>query len=630
MMDRTDQVSGKDGPRVRLDGRGDLWGALVFVVGLAVALGSCANPVPPSGGPRDETPPSIVETRPARDSVNVPTSLESVYVKFSEYVERSTLTRALTITPSLNGRLQFDWSGRGVEIELPASLRDSTTYILSLSADLTDARGVALDRPLTIAFSTGPRINQGTLQGRVVAPRRGQSQAQVDVYAYGLADVAAPPPTPLPDRPDYRTQTGSDGTFAFEYLREQRYYVVALQDNNRNRKPDPGEAFAVPPHPALAADSGGTPLPVPWLLTTADTTGPTLRRVEPRTRQRMRLRFSEPVALGSRAPTDWVLRDSTTDAAVSVTGVYRPDDKNTVVLRTAPMDSTRHTLVLRDSVVTDTLGQPLRRDTARFRAATRPDTLKTRFQAFVPDRTASDSVVTLRPREQPGVRFNQAPDSSVLRRVLRLRDTTGQRRAFTLSTDDGRTYRLQPSPPLEAEMPVEARVDGRELAGPDSTYRRRFRRMARASLGALEGRVVLADTTHPSVPPSDASSTGGTADSDRTVIVETRPTTDGEGVARQMRVAPGSTFVVRELPEAQYRFRAFGDRNGNGRWDGGTIQPYRRAEPVTWSESATELRPRWTSVLPAPLRIPILTAPEAGASSHSSDTTTTDSTATTP
>ena len=90
-----------------------------------------------------------------------------------------------------------------------------------------------------------------------------------------------------------------------------------------------------------------------------------------------------------------------------------------------------------------------------------------------------------------------------------------------------------------------------------------------------------------------------------------------------MRVAPGSTFVVRELTEAQYRFRAFGDRNGNGRWDGGTIQPYRRAEPVTWSESATELRPRWTSVLPAPLRIPVLTAPI-------SDTTAADSTATTP
>ena len=593
-------------------GRGDVWAALVFVAGVAVLLGSCANPVPPSGGPRDETPPSIVETRPARDSVNVATSLEAVYIEFSEYVERSTLTRALTITPSLDGRLQFDWSGRGVEIELPTSLRDSTTYILSLSANLTDARGVALDRPLTIAFSTGPRINQGTLRGRVVAPRRGEPQTQVDVYAYGLADVAAPPPTPLPDRPDYRTQTGSDGTFAFEYLREQRYYVVALQDNNRNQQPDPGEAFAVPPHPTLAADSGSTPLPVPWLLTTADTLAPTLRRVEPRTRQRLRLRFSEPVRLGARAPTDWTLRDSTTEAAVPVTGAYRPDEKNTVVLRTAPMEPTRHVLVLGDSVVTDTLGQPLRRDTARFRAATRPDTLQTRFQAFVPDRAPSDSVATLRPGEQPGVRFNQPPDSSVLQRGLRLQDTTGQRRSFTLSTDDGRTYRLQPTPPLDVAMPVEVRVDGQGLAGPDSTYRRRFRQTARASLGALEGRVVLADTTHPSVPSRGTEERSGStgAAPDRPVLVETRPTQNGEsGPERQLRVAAGSTFVVRELPEAQYRFRAFLDRNGNGRWDGGSIRPFRRAEPVTWSERPTTLRPRWTSVLPAPLRIPLLTAP---------------------
>ena len=181
-------------------------------------------------------------------------------------------------------------------------------------------------------------------------------------------------------------------------------------------------------------------------------------------------------------------------------------------------------------------------------------------------------------------------------------------------------------------MPVEVRVDGRGLAGPDSTYRRRFQRIARDRLGALEGRVVLADTTHPGVSAIEADSVGaGTpADPGRTVLVETRPVKETDGGARQLRVAPGSTFVVRELSEAEYRFRAFWDRNGNGRWDGGTIQPYRRAEPVTWSERPTELRPRWTSVLPAPLRIPILTAPEAGASSHSSDTTATDSTATTP
>ena len=632
MTERTDQASGSDGACVLPDGRGRVWGALVFVAGLAVALGSCANPVAPSGGPRDETPPSIIETRPGRDRVEVPTSTESIYVEFSEYVKRSTLTRALTITPSLDGRLQFDWSGRGVEIELPTSLRDSTTYILTLSADLTDARGVSLDRPLTIAFSTGPRINQGTIQGRVVTPRQGKPQSQVDVYAYGLSDEAGALPTPLPDRPDYRTQTGTDGTFTFEYLREQRYFVVALRDNNRNRQPDPGEAFAVPPHKVLVADSGSTPLPVPWLLTTADTTGPTLRRMEPRTQRRLRLRFSEPIRLSSRAPADWGLRDSTADAPVAVNGVYRPDDQNIVVLRTAPMQATRHALILTDSVVTDTLGQPLRRDTVRFRAATRPDTLKTRFQAFVPDRASANGAVTLQRGAHPGVRFNQPPDSSVLRRVLSLQDTTGQPRSFALSTDDGRTYRLQPSPPLDTAMPVEARVDGRVLAGPDSTYRRRFQRVADENLGALEGRVVLADTIHSGVPPAPSAADSATtaspgAEPVRSVLVETRSKqNDAAGPERQRRVVPESTFVFRQLPEGQYRFRAFLDRNANGRWDGGKIRPFRRAEPVTWSERATELRLRWTSVLSAPLRIPVLTAPGPDAPSPSADTTATDST----
>ncbi|PSQ97673.1 MAG: hypothetical protein BRD55_02050 [Bacteroidetes bacterium SW_9_63_38] len=606
----------------RWRGRGDLWLALLVVVGISALLGSCANPVAPTGGPPDETPPSIVTTRPAQDSVNVPTSTQTIAVEFSEYIKRSTLTRALSITPSLDGRLQFDWSGRAVEIDLPSSLRDSTTYILSLSADLTDARGTSLDRPLTVAFSTGPHINQGTIDGRVVAPRRGQPQSRVDVYAYGLSGTTEPLSDSLPDRPAYRTQTGSDGTFSFGYLREQNYYVVALRDNNRNRTPDPQEAFAVPPHPALAADSGSAPVPVPWLLTTADTTAPTLRRVEPRSRKRLRLRFSEPVTLPDRAPADWTLRDSTAGTPVAVTGVYRPEDPNTVVLRTAPMEPTRHALVLGDSVVADTLGQPLRQDTARFRAAASPDTLQTRLEAFVPGRASADSIITLRPGEPPGVRFNQAPDSSVLRQGIRLQDTTGQNRPFTLATDDGRTYRLQPSSPMSDSMPVEVRVDGQALAGPDTTYRRRFQRMSRDRLGALEGRVILADTTHSSIAPTtaetDSVGRGTLAPPERAVRVETRPTQDEKGrVFRQLRVAPGSTFVVQELPEAKYRFRAFWDWNENGRWDGGTIQPFRRAEPVTWSKDATKLRPRWTSVLSAPLRIPILEPP-----STETDTTT--------
>lgn len=616
---------------------------LLLLGGVSVLLGACANPVAPSGGPRDETPPSVVETRPVRDTVNVPTDTRTVTLRFSEYVERSSLPQALSVTPRFDGRIRFGWSGRAVDLELPASLRDSTTYLFTLDTNLSDARGVSLDEPVTVAFSTGPRINRGQIQGRVVDPRQAEPQSNVDVYAYALPDSATGPPTPLPERPTYRTQTGEDGTFAFDYLREQRYYVVALKDNNRNRQPDRAEPFAVPPRLALQADSSQPEVPVPWYLTKIDTLAPRFQRVQPLSRQRLRLSFDEPVRLADSAPDAWVLRDSVANAPVEVRAVYEsPDRPDAVILRTAPMEARRHALPLSPDLVADTLGQALVPDTARFAAVSRRDTTRTRFRTFVPENLSVDTAgaYPLLPDQQPGVRFNQAPDSTTLRRGLSLTDTTGRARPYTLTSEEGRTYRFRPADSLQPGAFVEVSVDGRALGGLDTTYTRRFRRVTSRALGGLEGRAVLADTTRPGeAAPGDSPvrrlprsfredgrpDTLGVAlpDTGRVdsaavarrdslfragpIVVELIPTESTIPLDRRtLTTAPDSTFVFRELPEGTFRFRAYLDRNRNGRWDGGRIRSYVPAEPVTWSGETVDSRPRWTNVLPAPLRIPLL------------------------
>ena len=469
------------------------------LVGLIILLlASCANPRAPSGGPRDETPPSVVRTNPVRDTVNVPTSTEALRIEFSEYIERSSFSQALSVTPTFEERPEVSWSGRTAEIEFPSPLRDSTTYIFSLDANLSDAHGVSLDNPLTVAFSTGPRINRGQIQGRVVGKRRGAPQQRVDVYAYVLSPDAVGAPQPLPDQPSYRTQTGEEGTFGFDYMREGRYYVVALRDNNRNRHPDAGEPYAVPPRLAIRADSAVDAVPVPWLLAKSDTAAPSLQQVRPVSQRRFRVSFDEPVRLQTRAPEAWAPQDSASGTSVDVQGVYAvPDRPAAVVVRTAPMRDVRHRLPLRRGIVADTLGQPLVPDTARFRAATRADTVRMRFRRFLPAGLRQDSTGArpLLPDIQPGIRFNQAPDSIDLQQGISVRDTTGESRAFSLATENGTDYRIQFESPLAPGQYVDVAVVGDVFAQADTTYRRRFRRVTRRVLGALEGRVRVADTT---------------------------------------------------------------------------------------------------------------------------------------
>jgi hypothetical protein len=55
-------------------------------------------------------------------------------------------------------------------------------------------------------------------------------------------------------------------------------------------------------------------------------------------------------------------------------------------------------------------------------------------------------------------------------------------------------------------------------------------------------------------------------------------------------------------------------------WDAGTLAPYTPPERITWSEDVTESRPRWTTVLSAPLQFPRLRPPAAPDSQAPADT----------
>ena len=632
MMDETSVWSGGENRCRR--GRAGGWARPVVggVVGLMVGLlASCANPQAPSGGPRDSTPPSVIQTRPVRDTVNASTDTEALRIEFSEYIERSTLSQSLSITPTFEQRPRFSWDGQAVEIQFPSALRDSTTYIFTLDTNLSDVRGVSIETPITVAFSTGERINRGQIEGRVVNGPQGTTQQGVDVFAYALPP-GAEDVRPLPDAPSYRTQTGQEGRFSFDYMREGPYYVLALRDNNRNRRPDPQEAVAVPPRLSIRADSGAAAVPVPWLLARRDTTAPQFQQVRPVSQRRLRLRFDEPVRLGTRAPTAWAPRDSATGTPVSVEGVYTaPNRPNAVVVRTASMSDARHVLPLPRGAVVDTVGQPLGPDTARFEASTQADTLRTRFRGFVPTGLGQDSTGArpLLPGVQPGVQFNQAPDSVALREGVTVQDTTGTPQSVSFATDDGTTYRLRPDPPLSPGQVIDVRVVGDVFAQPDTTVRRRFRRVTDRVLGELAGKVRVADTMRAAPPTSPIRADSGRADSlaapedslgtqrDATppdslldggpVAVELTAVESSIPVApRRLTTPPDSLFEFAELPEGRYRFRAYLDRNENGRWDGGQIQPYVPAEPVTWLREPLEARPRWTTELPVPLRVPVL------------------------
>ena len=246
--------------------RRDLAARLAAALWCATLWAACATPLPPTGGPTDDTPPHIVETIPESGAVNI--SEASLRIVFSEHVNERSFQQALSIVPEPETPPELDWRGARVDIRLADPLREDATYVFTIDTALRDLRGVALAAPILLAFSTGPALNAGVLAGRVIQSRDGAPAGGVDVLAYATRGDA--PPDSLPARPAYRTQTDPDGAFRFEYMTERRWFVAAVADMNYNARPDPGEPFAPPPVPALLADTARTPFEIPWTLARPD------------------------------------------------------------------------------------------------------------------------------------------------------------------------------------------------------------------------------------------------------------------------------------------------------------------------------------------------------------------------
>lgn len=228
--------------------------ALRGLCALAVlAAAGCARVAPPGGGPQDETPPEVISTTPVDGATDVPLSTE-VSIEFSEEMSRSSAERALSITPPV-GTTRFRWRGPALSASFDEELPDSTTFVVTLGEGATDYHGVVAGAPFRFAFSTGPTLDDGIIEGRV--ERRGEPAAGALVWA--CTGPAAPDTLGRLLQCGYATRAGDDGRFRFDHVRPAGapYALVAFLDESGDGRYDPvGELGTVLETAAALAAQG--------------------------------------------------------------------------------------------------------------------------------------------------------------------------------------------------------------------------------------------------------------------------------------------------------------------------------------------------------------------------------------
>lgn len=292
---------------------------------------ACAVDRPPTGGPPDRSPLSVTSTLP--DSAAINASPQTIRIGFSHYVGRSDLSESIFFSPRIDD-YEVSIHGKEAHIRLYDPLQPNRTYTLTLRAPLKSLDGVhQLDRSLTLAFSTGPVIDQGAIEGRVWTNRLAPMQ-NATVMAYAASRSNAIPET----RPDYIAQSGPSGEFRFQHLAPGSYRIVAITDDNGNLQYDPEtEVFAVASTPTVQTGMSGVGLRfAPENYSTRS-----LHSCRTINNREIEITFSDTLPAGSFDLSAIRIENTGTGASLPVLGYFslsRSSEETTFRLLTAPME----------------------------------------------------------------------------------------------------------------------------------------------------------------------------------------------------------------------------------------------------------------------------------------------------
>lgn len=212
-----------------------------FALLLPLLFFSCAQVVPPGGGPRDIKSPEPQKFSPPNGSTNFSQKEFSIY--FDEYFSVKDQAGQWIISPPLKNAPNAIIKGKKLTISFSDTLSPNATYSFQFGNSIVDLHEGNPAPGMKYLFSTGPSIDSLTLQGRCINAFTQMPEKGMSVWLYqeekALKDSFL---FKLP--PDYVTLAKEDGSFLMNYLPDKKFFVLAIRDANKNFRYDPPEELA--------------------------------------------------------------------------------------------------------------------------------------------------------------------------------------------------------------------------------------------------------------------------------------------------------------------------------------------------------------------------------------------------
>ena len=214
----------------------------------------CASIGSPGGGLYDETPPVLVRSEPAEAATNV--NRQKVTMRFNENIKLDNANEKMTISPPQVKAPTISSNAKTLTIELRDTLQANTTYTIDLGDAVQDNNeGNPLEN-LSLTFSTGDHIDTMKVMGTLLNAKDLEPVTGAFVGIYAVNDdgifpargvegdslqlaidsiVALYPDSIFSLRPLERAgKTDSYGRFTISGVGPGKYRMYALKDGNTN------------------------------------------------------------------------------------------------------------------------------------------------------------------------------------------------------------------------------------------------------------------------------------------------------------------------------------------------------------------------------------------------------------
>ncbi|MDY0780617.1 Ig-like domain-containing protein [Tenacibaculum sp. IB213877] len=201
---------------------------------LSVLTIECARKGRPEGGPKDETAPIMVTAKPANESVNF--DAKNIRIYFDEYIVLKDLTKQLVISPPLKNPPLITPQGtpsKYINIKILDTLQPNTTYTFNFGNAVQDNNENNKLENFKYVFSTGTYIDSLTTKGTINDALTGKLKKNVSILLYRL-DSTYTDSIMYKQKPSYVANTADSLNFQFTNLKEGKYVIMGLDEENRD------------------------------------------------------------------------------------------------------------------------------------------------------------------------------------------------------------------------------------------------------------------------------------------------------------------------------------------------------------------------------------------------------------